>query len=185
MSRYRALRGIPTPALGVGATQKDALAEATHDELVELVQRAQLLAIQLEISRISHRRIGIATGIVMGLQRLPEKDAFELLRRASMNLNQKLIEVAQHVIGTGIVPTFPRDTDSARTKAAETVTDQQDPSTPSSPEAAPLDWRAGFEPGANGLDCLECGARVGVRPDLTRRHRRWHQELRSYMTPTD
>lgn len=185
MSRYRALRGIASPALGVVATQKDALAEATHDELVEVVQRAQLLAIQLELSRISHRRIGIATGIVMGLQRLPEKDAFELLRRASMNLNEKLVEVAEHVIDTGLLPTSSRDQARVPTKAHGEVMDQPDPSNPRAPEAKESGWRAGFEPGANGLDCLECGARVGVRPELTRRHRRWHQELRSYMTPTD
>lgn len=137
------------------------------------------------MSRTSHRRIGIATGVLMGLQRLPEKEAFEILRRASMNLNGKLVEVAGHVIDIGVVPTSSHDQSQAPTKADGEVMDQPDTSNPHSPEAAELDWRVGFEPGANGLDCLECGARVGVKPELTRRHRRWHQELRSYMTATD
>lgn len=63
--------------------------------------------------------------------------------------------------------------------------DQPDPSTPASRQMPEINWRAGFELAANGLDCLECGARVGVRPELTRRHRRWHEELRSFMTDPD
>ncbi|WP_207555921.1 hypothetical protein [Intrasporangium flavum] len=39
------------------------------------------------------------------------------------------------------------------------------------------DWRRGFDLAATGLDCRECGARVGVRPELADRHRRWHAEL--------
>ena len=39
------------------------------------------------------------------------------------------------------------------------------------------DWRRGFDLAATGLDCRECGARVGVRPELAERHRRWHAEL--------
>lgn len=45
-----------------------------------------------------------------------------------------------------------------------------------------LDWRRGFHPAATGLDCIICGARVGVRPDLTERHRRWHRELDSIIS---
>lgn len=45
-----------------------------------------------------------------------------------------------------------------------------------------LDWRRGFHPAATGLDCIICGARVGVRPDLTERHRRWHRELDSILS---
>jgi AmiR/NasT family two-component response regulator len=34
-------------------------------------------------------------------------EAFDLLRRASQNLNTKLREVAQHVVDTGDVPRTP------------------------------------------------------------------------------
>ena len=39
------------------------------------------------------------------------------------------------------------------------------------------DWRRGFEPTTTALDCLACGARIGLRPELAERHRRWHREL--------
>lgn len=62
------------------------------------------MAARLEMSRTSHRRIGIATGVLMNAHRLTEADAFELLRQASMRLNTKLRMVAEHVIDTGCLP---------------------------------------------------------------------------------
>ncbi|GAA4397807.1 hypothetical protein GCM10023168_03170 [Fodinibacter luteus] len=44
---------------------------------------------------------------------------------------------------------------------------------------AERDWRRGFVQGSTGLDCLSCGARIGSRPELADRHRRWHVELES------
>lgn len=46
----------------------------------------------------------------------------------------------------------------------------------STPSSAP-NWRDGFDMAATGMDCRRCGARVGVRPELARRHRQWHREL--------
>lgn len=46
------------------------------------------------------------------------------------------------------------------------------------------DWRRGFDQACTGLDCRECGARVGMRPELTQRHRRWHQEMTDLLTQT-
>ncbi len=42
---------------------------------------------------------------------------------------------------------------------------------------SPPNWRDGFDMAATGMDCRTCGARVGVRPELARRHRQWHREL--------
>lgn len=128
MSRYRVVPRISTEQLDVGGTERAALAGATHDELVELVQESRLFATQMENSRTSHRRIGIATGVLMGLQRLPEAEAFEIMRRASMNLNLKLVEVAEHVIETGVVPTSTAAAHSWA-KAKGEMTDEPDRST--------------------------------------------------------
>jgi AmiR/NasT family two-component response regulator len=48
--------------------------------------------------------IGQAKGILMERQRLSAGDAFDVLRRASQGLNQKLSEVAQHLAETGELP---------------------------------------------------------------------------------
>jgi GAF domain-containing protein len=49
--------------------------------------------------------IGQAKGILMERQRLSAGDAFDLLRRASQQLNRKLADVAQHLAETGELPT--------------------------------------------------------------------------------
>lgn len=41
------------------------------------------------------------------------------------------------------------------------------------------DWRRGFIQGNTGLDCTDCGARIGSRPELADLHRAWHIELES------
>ena len=85
-------------------TAQQALCDRSCQHLEEQLQGARLLAAQLEMSRTSHRRIGIATGVLMNAHRLTEPDAFELLRQASMRLNTKLRMVAEHVIDTGCLP---------------------------------------------------------------------------------
>ncbi|KGN39951.1 GAF and ANTAR domain-containing protein [Knoellia aerolata] len=52
----------------------------------------------------SSRQISIAVGILMTTQRLPEVEAFEALRVASMHLNTKLRVVAEEVTLTGELP---------------------------------------------------------------------------------
>jgi hypothetical protein len=49
--------------------------------------------------------IGQAKGILMERQRLSAGDAFDVLRRASQQLNRKLADVAQHLAETGELPT--------------------------------------------------------------------------------
>ena len=78
--------------------------QPSRQQLLEELQDARLLAAQLEQSRTSHRRIGIATGVLMNSLRVPEATAFELLRRASMRQNIKLGLIAEYVILAGCLP---------------------------------------------------------------------------------
>lgn len=55
-------------------------------------------AVQLAAALVSNRRIGIAVGLVMAQLNLDAADAFETLRRASMNTNRRLAELAEDVI---------------------------------------------------------------------------------------
>lgn len=54
----------------------------------------------LETSRV----IGTAVGVLMAVHRISQDDAFDVLRRASMDLNRKLREVAEDVTFTGDLP---------------------------------------------------------------------------------
>lgn len=69
------------------------------------VQDVGNLTAALETSR----QIGTAVGIVMASHRVTGDEAFALLRRASMDLNRKLHDVAQEVELTGWVPGFEPD----------------------------------------------------------------------------
>lgn len=53
------------------------------------------------------RTIGTAVGILMANHRVTREDAFALLRRASMDLNEKLRDVAEDVQLTGALPDGP------------------------------------------------------------------------------
>ena len=57
----------------------------------------------LEKAVASHRRIGIALGILMSQHQLTEQQAFDLLRVASSHTNTKLALVAEDVILTGTI----------------------------------------------------------------------------------
>lgn len=50
------------------------------------------------------RLIGTAVGVLMATHKLSRDAAFEVLRRASMDLNTKLRDVAEHVELTGVLP---------------------------------------------------------------------------------
>ncbi|MER7070886.1 GAF and ANTAR domain-containing protein [Terrabacter sp. NPDC000476] len=50
------------------------------------------------------RQIGEAIGILMGIHKLSEAQAFEQLRASSQHLNRKLAEIAEHVTMTGDLP---------------------------------------------------------------------------------
>lgn len=51
--------------------------------------------------------IGQAKGILMERERITADQAFDVLRRASQHLNEKLRDVAQDIIDTGDIPTRP------------------------------------------------------------------------------
>lgn len=58
----------------------------------------------LRAALLSNRRIGVAMGIVMTQLGVSEAEAFEAIRRASMDGNRKLREVAEDVVLTGALP---------------------------------------------------------------------------------
>lgn len=55
----------------------------------------------LEAALATNRRIGMAIGILMATRKIAEDVAFEALRDASMQRNEKLRDVAEYVIHTG------------------------------------------------------------------------------------
>jgi GAF domain-containing protein len=58
----------------------------------------------LQVALMSREIIGQAQGILMERERITAEQAFDLLRRASQDLNIKLREVAQGLVDTGLVP---------------------------------------------------------------------------------
>ena len=57
----------------------------------------------LEVAVASHRRVGMALGILMAQHKLTEAQAFDLLRVTSQNTNTKLSVVAEDVVRTGTI----------------------------------------------------------------------------------
>ena len=74
--------------------------ELLRKQLREETDRAENLLRALEHARM----IGTAMGIVLERQRVTSADAFEVLRRVSMNRNRKLHDVAREVVDTGVIP---------------------------------------------------------------------------------
>lgn len=60
----------------------------------------------LERAVKSHRRIGVAVGILMARNTLTEEQAFDLLRIASQNSNTKLSDIADRVVAVGTLQTL-------------------------------------------------------------------------------
>ena len=60
-------------------------------------------AAHLEQAVVSNRRIGVAVGIVMERHRVTAEDAFDVLVRLSMERNEKLRDVADRIIETGVL----------------------------------------------------------------------------------
>lgn len=58
----------------------------------------------LEIALTTREVIGQAEGILIERERLTPEQAFEVLRKASQNLNLRLRDLAQYVVDTGEVP---------------------------------------------------------------------------------
>lgn len=61
---------------------------------------------QLEVAVRSHRRIGVAVGILMARNEVSETQAFDLLRVASQNSNTRLSDVADTVVRAGTLRTL-------------------------------------------------------------------------------
>jgi hypothetical protein len=58
----------------------------------------------LETALRSSRQIGAAIGILMTVHKVPEEQAYALLRRSSNHLNRKLHDIANDVTQTGALP---------------------------------------------------------------------------------
>lgn len=78
------------------------ITELQADGLVHREQTANL-ALALRTSRT----IGAAVGILMSRHHLGEEQAFQLLKKASMDSNRKLREVAGQVVETGELTSQP------------------------------------------------------------------------------
>jgi hypothetical protein len=82
-----------------------------HDAMLTELQAEGLisseLAANLELALETARTIGAAIGIVMTLYGVSEVDAFELLKKASMDSNRKLRLVAEEVVLAGDAPGLP------------------------------------------------------------------------------
>ncbi|CCH79717.1 putative Response regulator with antiterminator output domain [Nostocoides japonicum T1-X7] len=76
---------------------------ATHAAVALRASQVEEKAGQLENALRSNRRIGTAVGILMATRGLSEDDGFQVLRKASMDTNRKLADVADDVIYTGSV----------------------------------------------------------------------------------
>ena len=70
---------------------------------------AQARSDNLEQALLSREVIGQAQGILIERERITAEQAFDILRRASQHLNEKLRDIAQHLVDTGEDPdTGPR-----------------------------------------------------------------------------
>lgn len=90
--------------LRIGALEDRA--DADHETILELKgdglvtrERAENLEVALESSRL----IGAAVGIIMAFHGVTERDAFQILRKASQDGNRKLRALAEEVVLTGDV----------------------------------------------------------------------------------
>jgi hypothetical protein len=89
---------------GVALAAAEELEDATEALAVE-IEKLQ----NLHGALASRQVIGRAEGILMQRELITADQAFDLLRRASQQLNTKLREVAQHVVDTGDVPHRPEE----------------------------------------------------------------------------
>jgi len=97
---------VPGPAESLVARlmADRAVAAISHARTGHQVQCALEAAENLRIALQTNRRIGIAIGILMALQKTTDTGAFELLAKASQRGNRKLRDVADEVIQIGCLP---------------------------------------------------------------------------------
>ncbi len=84
-------------AVGMG------LVLATHAASILSETMARDRAANLRLALESNREIGVAIGVLMHQHRITREQAFDLLRVASQDTNQKLVEVAGDVADTGVL----------------------------------------------------------------------------------
>lgn len=89
---------------GVALAAAGELEDATRSLAVEVKKLENLHG-----ALASRQVIGRAEGILMQRELITAEQAFDLLRRASQNLNTKLRQVAQYVVDTGDVPRPPAE----------------------------------------------------------------------------
>ena len=78
--------------------------ESFTDELAEArskLEAATDRAVHLERAVLSHRKIGMAMGILMERHRITQEQAFDRLRQLSQRRNEKLRDIAERIIYTG------------------------------------------------------------------------------------
>lgn len=92
-------------------TDSDVSVAAQVVPLAALAMEAELRGIDsenLKKALQSNRAISTAVGIIMATLRLQSEEAFDLLRRASMDRNMKLVDIADEVNHTGALPSPAR-----------------------------------------------------------------------------
>ncbi|MGZ4429701.1 MAG: GAF and ANTAR domain-containing protein [Nocardioidaceae bacterium] len=108
MAGFRlAVKNRKTGALNLFSDTAGAMTQASLDEAVLLasfVSVALLAAHERETTATlraglqSNREIGKAVGLLMAFHKINDQEAFDLLRRASQDMNLKLAEVARQVV---------------------------------------------------------------------------------------
>ena len=72
--------------------------------MLERLDEADTEAANLQRALEHSRDIGAAVGVLMAFHKVPQDEAFELLRRTSQDLNRKLDALAGEVLATGEAP---------------------------------------------------------------------------------
>ena len=82
------------------------LAALAGAAIASTARRADLQSqnVNLQAALVSRELIGQAQGILMERERVSAEQAFDILRRASQHLNEKLRDVAQNLVDTGESP---------------------------------------------------------------------------------
>jgi GAF domain-containing protein len=82
------------------------LAALAGAAITSTARRADLQTqnVNLQAALVSRELIGQAQGILMERERVSAEQAFDILRRASQHLNEKLRDVAQNLVETGESP---------------------------------------------------------------------------------
>jgi hypothetical protein len=91
------LDGAPHISLPAEVTRLRGELSRFRDELAAATEHSA----NLEAALATNRRIGMAIGILMATRKVAEEAAFDALRDASMQRNEKLRDVAEDVIHTG------------------------------------------------------------------------------------